>query len=117
MTTMRALKIAGSAKVPRLATLLVAVAGLGLAGCDDHAGDPKMQIGANPVLPPLQQYVMPPMRIAKAVGWGKDETPTVPQGLQVKALATGFAHPRSLYVLPNGDVLVVESNGPKAPID
>ena len=48
---MRALKIAGSAKLPRVAALLVAVAGLGLAGCDDHAGDPKMQIGANPVLP------------------------------------------------------------------
>ena len=76
-----------------------------------------MQIGANPVLPPLQQYLMPPMRIAKVVGWGKDETPAVAQGLQVHALATGFQHPRSLYVLPNGDVLVVESNGPKAPID
>src|SRR6202047_4041173 len=111
-----ALKIARSAKLPRLALLFVTVAGLGLAGCDDHAGDPKMQIGANPVLPAIQQYLMPPMRIAKVVGWGKDENPTVPQGLQVHALATGFEHPRSLYVLPNGDVLVVESNGPKAPI-
>src|ERR1700687_206489 len=110
-----ALKTARPAKRPRLALLLVTVAGLGLAGCDDHAGDPKMQIGANPVLPALQQYLMPPMRIAKVVGWG-DETPTVPQGLQVHALATGLEHPRSLYVLPNGDVLVVESNGPKAPI-
>jgi len=112
-----ALKIARSAKLPRLAALLVAVAGLALAGCDDHAGDPKVQIGANPVLPPLQQYLMPPMRIAKAEGWGSDETPTTAQGLQVHALATGLEHPRSLYVLPNGDVLVVESNGPKAPID
>ena len=110
------LRIAGSTKLPRLAVLLVAVAALGLAGCDDRAGDPKMQIGANPVLPALQQYLMPPMRVAKVVGWGKDETPTVTQGLQVHALATGFVHPRSLYVLPNGDVLVVESNGPKAPI-
>jgi glucose/arabinose dehydrogenase len=49
------------------------------------------------------------------VGWGS-ETPKVPQGLQVHALATGLQHPRSVYVLPNGDVLVVESNGPKAPI-
>src|ERR1700719_331812 len=111
---MRALKIARSAKLPRLAVLLTTVAGLGLAGCDDHAADPKMQIGANPVLPAIQQYLMPPMRIAKVVGWGKN--PTVPQGLQVHALATGFEHPRSLYVLPNGDVLVVETNGPKAPI-
>src|SRR5258705_7529219 len=116
MMIMRALKIAGSAKLPRLAALLVAVAGLGLTGCDDHAGDPKMQIGANPVLPPLQQYLMPPMRIAKVVGWRNDATLADAQGVQVHALATGFQHPRSLYVLPNGDVLVVESNGPKAPI-
>ena len=112
---MDALKIAASTKLPRLAALFITVAGLGLAGCDDHGGDPKVQIGANPALPALQQYLMPPIRIAKAVGWG-EETPTVPEGLQVHALATGFEHPRSLYVLPNGDVLVVESNGPKAPI-
>ena len=109
-------KIAGSAKLPRLAALFSVVACLGLAGCDDHAGDPKRQIGANPVLPELQQYLMPPMRVAKVVGWKSDETPAVAQGLQVHALATGLEHPRSIYVLPNGDVLVVESNGPKAPI-
>ena len=109
------LKMAGSVKLPRLAPLLAAVACLGLAGCDDHAGDPKVQIGASPVLPALQQYLMPPMAVAKVVGWG-NETPAVAEGLQVHALATGFQHPRSLYVLPNGDVLVVESNGPKAPI-
>jgi glucose/arabinose dehydrogenase len=113
---MRALKTARSAKLPRLAVLLATVAGLGLAGCDDHAADPKLQIGANPVLPPIQQFLLPPIRIAKAVGWGKDENPTVPQGLQVHALATDLQHPRSVYVLPNGDVLVVESNGPKAPV-
>ena len=76
----------------RFAVLSVALAGLSLAGCDDHAGDPRAQIGANPVLPALQQYLMPPMRIAEVVGWG-NETPTAPQGLQVKALATGFQHP------------------------
>ena len=114
---MRALGISSSANLPRLAAvLLVTVAGLGLAGCDDHAGDPKAQIGANPELPEVQQYLMPPMRVAKVVGWGAEEHPAVPQGLQVQALAKGFEHPRSLYVLPNGDVLVVESNGPKAPI-
>jgi glucose/arabinose dehydrogenase len=112
-----ALKTARPAKRPGLALLLVTVAGLGLAGCDDHAADPKMQIGANPVLPAIRQYLMPPMRIAKAVGWEKDENPTVSQGLQIHALATDLQHPRSLYVLPNGDVLVVEANGPKAPIN
>src|SRR3979409_240395 len=112
---MHALKNVGSAKLSRLALLVVAVAGLGLAGCDDHAGDPKMQIGANPVLPALQQYLMPPMRVAKVVGWG-EETPTVAQGLQVHALATGFEHPRCLYAPPTGEWLVVDSKGPKGPI-
>jgi len=98
-----------------LVVLSVAATSLVLVGCEDHGGDPRKQIGANPVLPSLQQYLVPPIRIAKAVRWG-DAMPTVPQGLQVQALATGLEHPRSLYVLPNGDVLIIESNGPKAPI-
>lgn len=103
------------ASLLRVAAIMAAVAGLGLAGCNDTGGDPKLQIGANPALPPLHQYLLPPIRIATPVGWGS-ETPKVPQGLQVHALATALQHPRSVYVLPNGDVLVVESNGPKAPV-
>src|SRR5271167_4073331 len=116
MNMIRAHEAVRSIKSPRLAAVLIAIAGLGLAGCDDNGGDPERQIGANPVLPALQQYLLPPIRIAKPVAWG-DQTPKVPQGLQVRALATGLEHPRSLYVLPNGDVLVVESNGPKAPVN
>jgi glucose/arabinose dehydrogenase len=103
-------------KLPRLAAVLAAgVASLALASCDDAGGDPRVQIGANPVLPAIQQYLVPPIRIAQPVPWGND-SPKVPQGLQIHPLAKGFEHPRSLYVLPNGDVLVVESNGPKAPV-
>ena len=109
-------KLMRAAKQPRVAaSLALIVAGIGLASCDDAGGDPKRQIGANPVLPAVQQYLLPPIRIARPVSWGND-TPKVPDGLQIHALATGFQHPRSLYVLPNGDVLVVESNGPKAPV-
>src|ERR1700722_7568621 len=105
-----------SAKSKRLATAFaVVVAGLGLAGCNYEGGDPRVQIGANPVLPAVQQYLLPPIRIARPVLWGHD-TPKVAQGLRINALATGFQHPRSLYVLPNGDVLVIESNGPTAPV-
>ncbi len=85
-----------------------------LAGCNDGSGDPKAQIGSNPTLPDIQQYLLPPIHIARIVGWKKNETPSVAQGLQVKALATGLQHPRSLYVLPNGDILVVESKAPPA---
>jgi glucose/arabinose dehydrogenase len=99
----------------RVAAVLAAVAGVGLAGCDDVGGDPSKQIGANPVLPAIQQYLIPPIRIARPEPWGHD-TPKAAAGLKVQALATGFVHPRSLYVLPNGDVLVIESNGPKAPV-
>jgi len=103
-------------KLPRLAAVLaVGVASLGLASCDDTGGDPRVQIGANPALPAIQQYLLPPIRIATPVPW-RNDTPKVSQGLQIRALATGFEHPRSLYVLPNGDVLVIESNGPKAPV-
>jgi hypothetical protein len=103
-------------KLPRIAAaLLLTASALALASCDNDGGDPRKQIGANPVLPAVQQYLIPPIRIARPLPWGND-TPKVPQGLQLHALATGFQHPRSLYVLPNGDVLVVESNGPKAPV-
>lgn len=87
---------------------------LSLAGCNDGSGDPSAQIGANPKLPDIQQYLLPPVHIARIVGWKKGETPTVAEGLQAKAFATGLQHPRFLYVLPNGDVLVVESKAPKA---
>jgi len=74
--------------------------------------DPASQIGPNPVLPEPQQYLFPPMHLAKVVGWHGGEKPTVPAGLAVAPLATGLQHPRSLYVLPNGDVLAVESKAP-----
>jgi len=54
------------------------------------------------------------MHIARVVGWKRGETPTAEKGLKIQALATGLEHPRSLYVLPNGDVLVVESKAPQA---
>jgi glucose/arabinose dehydrogenase len=103
--------------VSRALVLCVAISGLGLAGCDENGGDPKQQIGANPVLPEPQQYLLPPMHIARKANWGQGEIPTVPQGLQIQALAKDFQHPRSIYALPNGDILVVEANGPKAPVN
>ncbi len=101
---------------PTIAALFgIGLAGL-LAGCEQQGGDPKTQVGANPILPEPQQFLMPAMHIAGTAAWGKDERPSVAPGLQVRALATGLEHPRSLYTLPNGDILVVESSGPKEPV-
>jgi glucose/arabinose dehydrogenase len=97
-----------------LGAALLCGALLCLGGCNDGSGDPNAEIGANPTLPNLQQYLFPPIHIAKVVGWKKGETPSVAQGLKIEPLATGLQHPRSLYTLPNGDVLVVESKAPKA---
>ncbi|TPK68972.1 sorbosone dehydrogenase family protein [Mesorhizobium sp. B2-4-15] len=97
-----------------MAALLCATA-FGAAGCSDDNTDPSTQIGANPKLPDINQYLFPPMHLASVVGWKNDEKPTVAQGLQIKALAKGLQHPRSLYMLPNGDILVVESKAPPAP--
>src|SRR3954463_12840808 len=85
----------------------VLAAMLCLTGCSESAPDPKTQIGAKPDLPAQQQYLLPPMHVASVVGWKSGETPTVADGLQIKALVTGLQHPRSLYVLSNGDILVV----------
>jgi glucose/arabinose dehydrogenase len=98
----------------RTALALVCLSLLPLAACDDSAAfDPQSQVGANPKLPEPHQYLFPPMNLADVVGWKKGETPTVPQGLKIEALATDLQNPRSLYVLPNGDILVVESKSPE----
>ena len=79
--------------------------------------DPMSQVGPNPILPPLQQYLLPPMHLARVVGWRPGEMPTVAAGLKIEPLAQNLAHPRSVYVLPNGDILVVEFKIAERPAD
>ena len=88
---------------------------LGLAACGPGPIDPHRQIGANPFLPAIHQYLMPPMHVPRVAPWGT-MAPSVATGLHIQALASGLKNPRSLYVLPNGDILVAEADGPKAPI-
>jgi glucose/arabinose dehydrogenase len=96
-----------SARLLAVATAML----LTMAGCGPAPIDPQRQVGPNPYLPPIHQYLLPPMHVAKVVGWN-GATPTAAPGLKVQLFATGLANPRSLYVLPNGDVLVVETGGP-----
>ena len=98
-----------------LASAMVVVA---TTSCgNDKTINPRLQIGADPVLPDPQRYLLPPMDVPNAIGWQQGERPQVAAGLQVEAIATDLMHPRIVYVLPNGDVLIVETNGPKAPVN
>ena len=84
-----------------------------LAGCSGKAAlEPAQQSGSNPPLPAPRNFLMPPMQVPKGVGWRQGQMPTVAAGLRIEKIADGLMHPRQLYTLPNGDVLVVESNGP-----
>ncbi|WP_158046029.1 PQQ-dependent sugar dehydrogenase [Skermanella pratensis] len=96
------------------ASLLVAAAGLTLAGCGENASLPvSAGIGPKPELPaPNEESPLPTVHIAPAKGWPEGGKPTTAQGLGVTEFAAGLDHPRWLHVLPNGDVLVAESNAP-----
>lgn len=68
--------------------------------------------GPTPQLPPPNKTLIPTVNIAPATGWPAGSRPQATQGTEVKAFAEGLDHPRWLYLLPNGDVLVAESNAP-----
>jgi glucose/arabinose dehydrogenase len=85
-----------------------------LAACGDTAKLPE-QTGPTPQLPPPNRTLLPTVHIAPAEGWPIGRLPIAPKGFTVTALARGLEHPRWLLVLPNGDVLVAESNHPPAP--
>jgi len=91
---------------------------LALAACGDEATQTVAEgQGASPKLPPPRQGLIPTINIAPARGWAEGALPRPGGGLRVAAFAEGLDHPRQLIVLPNGDVLVAETNGPKRPED
>ncbi len=72
--------------------------------------------GPDPALPPPEPSgYIPTINIATAIGWPEGSKPTPAPGFQVNAFATDLDHPRWLYTLPNGDVLVAETNEPPRP--
>jgi len=96
--------------------LLAGLLMLNLAGCGEMATLPESAgVGPQPALPPPNPTLIPTVHIAPAKGWPAGATPVAAAGLTVNAYAAGLDHPRWLYVLPNGDVLVAESNGPPRP--
>ncbi|EJN29065.1 PQQ-dependent sugar dehydrogenase [Pseudomonas sp. GM80] len=96
---------------------VIALAG-GLAACGESS---SLQVtdgtGPSPKLPEPNKTLIPTVNIAPAIGWPEGGKPTAAAGTQVAAFAEGLDHPRWLYVLPNGDVLVAETNAPPKPDD
>jgi glucose/arabinose dehydrogenase len=83
------------------------------SACGDYARlSAQSGTGADPELPPPNRTLIPTVNIAPAVGWTDGATPTPATDMKVTAFAQGLDHPRWLYVLPNGDVLVAETNAP-----
>jgi glucose/arabinose dehydrogenase len=76
---------------------------------------PANTVGANPSLPAPEKKLVPVLQIAEAKGWPPGMMPKASAGVKVTAFAKDLAHPRWVYVLPNGDVLVAESNAPERP--
>jgi glucose/arabinose dehydrogenase len=94
--------------------LLVGVTGFALAACGQGQGQQasKVGYGPNPALPEPHRTLIPTVKVSEVVGWPEGVTPSAPAGFRVQPFATGLDHPRWLLVLPNGDVLVAESNAP-----
>ncbi len=84
-----------------------------LAGCSETAKLPvESGYGPTPALPEPNKTVLPTVHIAPAKGWPQGGKPQAAAGLRVAAFARDLDHPRWLHVLPNGDVLVAESDAP-----
>lgn len=82
-----------------------------------HSLPQQHTFGTNPTLPEPNKKLIPTLNIATAVGWPANATPMPAQGLKVQKFASQLKHPRWLYVLPNGDVLVAETDAPPKPED
>ena len=106
MSTRFLLPLAGSAIV------------LALTGCTASSQYPILEsYGPQPRLPEPKSSLLPTVNIAPAKGWPTGTMPTPAAGLKVQAFAAQLQHPRWLYVLPNGDVLVAETDAPPKPDD
>lgn len=102
--------------ISTLACMAAVSAALALAGCGEAAKlPPEATVGPRPQLAEPNKTLIPTVNVATAVGWTDTAGPTAAEGLRVNALARGLDHPRWVYTLPNGDVLVAESNKPPKP--
>src|SRR5690349_131365 len=103
-----------SRRAGKLSVLLPLLAAALLAACGDEARLPvSAGTGPAPQLPAPRHTLLPTVNIAPAKGWPAGAAPSAAPGLRVGAFADNLDHPRWLFVLPNGDVLVAETNAPE----
>src|SRR5687767_10478959 len=102
----------------RHALASAALLAVALPGCAEVSRLPdKADVGPDPTLVEPVKTVIPTVKVAPAKGWQPGTAPVAAAGLKVTALVTGLDHPRWIHVLPNGDVLVAETNAPPRPED
>jgi glucose/arabinose dehydrogenase len=100
----------------RLTHSIALIAVLTLGACGEMSRLPdSATTGPNPTLPEPTSSLIPTVKVAPAKGWPEGVTPKAAPGSAVNAFATGLQHPRWVHVLPNGDVLVAETNAPERP--
>src|SRR5882757_914823 len=102
-----------------LPAIVIGALALPLAACNESSDTAvaEQTFGPSPTLPAPQTSLIPTINVAPATGWPQGGKPAAANGMAVNAFATGLEHPRTVYVLPNGDVLVAESNAPPKPDD
>src|SRR5262245_10964915 len=102
-----------------LLAMSIAAMALPLVACTDPQDTvtAERSYGPSPNLPAPHTSWLPTVNIAPASNWAAGETPKAAEGMAVSAFAIGLDHPRTVYVLPNGDALVAESNAPPKPAD
>jgi len=105
-------------RIPRAQLAWALAIATTVGGCGEQSTLPDQATwGASPQLASPVHAIIPTINIAPAKGWPPGTTPEPAAGFAVKAYASGLDHPRWLYVLPNGDVLVAETNAPPKPDD
>src|SRR5882672_3748914 len=104
--------------VAPFAGFLLILVSVALVTCGTAARLPVTAgMGTQPTLPKPDKSLIPLVNVVKAKGWPAGATPTAAEGTAVLPFAQGLEHPRWVYVLPNGDVLVAETNAPPRPED
>jgi glucose/arabinose dehydrogenase len=99
-------------------SVLLLTISAGLSACADKVAMPiEAGMGAYPQIPEPRHGLLPTVNVAPARGWPAGAMPRAAAGLQVQAFATGLEHPRTVLSLPNGDVLVTETDAPPRPDD